>query len=360
MKKILVIKTHALGDVLMATPALHELRSAYPQAEISILVGKWSAPILKNNPSITRCIEFDDAVIHKRQFLKIIKLIFFLRSFKFEAAFIFHPSPLIHLLAVFAGIKNRYGLNRKGKKSFLTSSVEENGSSDYYYPKNFLNVVHLAVSPRDCDIKNCEIKMEVFSKPSDRDSVEEILKHHQVNDFEKLILIAPGGSSNPKERIVARLWPWEYYTELIHLILKENQNYSILLTGGLNDRELLSRIHEKEPQIIDLSGKTTIQDLIYLVGLSQCVICNDSSVLHIGMAHNRPTIGIFGPTSAKSRVPQQNIENCIQSPENCSPCYYFGSFLGCNKNAACMRAISPEMVFEKVTKILSGGKVGKN
>jgi heptosyltransferase II len=352
MKKILVIKTHAIGDVLMTTPALRALRLAYPNSEISILIGKWSAPILKNNPHITRCIEFDDAILHKKQIVKIIKIIFKLRTYKFDAAFIFHPSPFIHLITVFAGIKNRFGLSRRGKNFLLTSSVEENGSYDYYYPKNFISVVHLIKSSPGVDSKNCETNLEVFSNASDRESVKNLLKNHQINDFTKFILIAPGGSANPKERISARLWPWEYYAELIRMIQEKKLNYSILLSGGGNDREIISRIQEKEPQTIDLSGKTTILDLICLVGLSKCVICNDSSVLHIGIAQNRPTIGIFGPTSAKSRVPQSHIENCIQSSENCAPCYYFGSFSGCKKNASCMRSILPEKVFEKVKKAL--------
>jgi heptosyltransferase II len=354
IKKLLVIKTHAIGDVLMTTPALHALRQAYPQAEISILIGKWSAPVLKGNPHITRCIEFDDEILHKKKLFKIVKMILFLRRFRFDAAVIFHPSPFIHLLTVFAGIKNRFGLSRKGWNRFLTLSIEENGAYDYYYPNNFLNVVRLMKSsPAQGEVnKDFEINLEVFSKASDNESVEKILINHQVSDTTKLILIAPGGSINPKESISARVWPYDYFAELIRMIRKEYSNFSIILTGGGNDKETIDRIAQIQPQVIDLCGKTNIQELICLVGISQCVICNDSSVLHIGIAQNRPTIGIFGPTSIKSRVPSSQIENCIQSKENCSPCYYFGIFSGCNKNASCMRSIVPEMVFEKVKKVL--------
>jgi ADP-heptose:LPS heptosyltransferase len=275
-----------------------------------------------------------------------------LRTYKFDTAIILHPSPFIHLLTVLVGIKNRFGLSRGGKKFFLTSSIDENGSYDYYYPMNFLKVVNLIAGSAVDDKIKIDIKMQVFPHSHDRDVVADLLKIQHVNDLSKLIIISPGGAVNPKESISARVWPWENYAELIRLIIKENSHYSIILTGGNKDKEIISRIHEKEPQAIDLSGKTNIQELISLVGLSQCVICNDSSVLHISIAQNRPTIGIFGPTSIKSRVPPSHIENCVQSAENCSPCYHFGSYPGCNKNALCMRSILPEMVYKKVKKIL--------
>ena len=169
MNKILVIKTHAIGDVLMTTPALRSLRTSFPRAEISVLVGNWSAPILKNNSYITRLIEFEDDIVHKKKIINLIKIVLILRSYKFDTAIIFHPSPFIHLIAMCAGIKKRYGLCRHGKSFFLTSSIEENGSYDFYYPQNFLNVLV------KIGIKSKDTKMNVFSTPGDFNSVKELL-----------------------------------------------------------------------------------------------------------------------------------------------------------------------------------------
>ena len=357
MKNFLVIKTHAIGDVIMATPAFRALRNAYPHADISILIGKWSAPILKSNPSITRCMEFEDDILHKKRIIGLIKLILKLRLRKFDAAIIFHPSPFIHLLAVLAGIKKRFGLSRNGKNFFLTASVEENGSYNFYYPMNFLNVVNLLNTSDSERNKNSDAIIDVFSEEHDKLSLKNLLKNQGVNDFNNLILIAPAGSINPKENITARLWPYEYYIELIRLITSELPKFTIVLTGGYKDKVIVKEIKDQVPQALDLAGKTTLNELVCLVGLSQVIICNDSAVLHIGIAQKRPTIGIFGPTSIQSRVPKSQIEYSIQSSETCSPCYRFGEFLGCRKNASCMRAIVPEMVFNKVKTILGHRKV---
>jgi heptosyltransferase-2 len=126
-----------------------------------------------------------------------------------------------------------------------------------------------------------------------------------------------------------------------------------VFSGAENDIAITARIHGEIPNTIDLAGETNIQELVCLVGISRAIICNDSSVLHIGIAQNRPTIGIFGPTSLRSRVPEIQIPNSIQSSEKCSPCNHYGKFLGCKENGKCMNAITPEIVFRKVKDILN-------
>ena len=347
MNKILIIKTHAIGDVLMTTPALRSLRTSFLRAEISVLVGNWSAPILKNNSYITRLIEFEDDIVHKKKIINLIKIVLILRSYKFDTAIIFHPSPFIHLIAMCAGIKKRYGLCRHGKSFFLTSSIEENGSYDFYYPQNFLNVLV------KIGIKSKDTKMNVFSTPGDFNSVKELLFKKGVIKLDKLILIAPGGASNPKEKIAARLWPVSYFIILVRKIIRDFPEYTIVFSGAENDIAITAQIHGEIPNTIDLAGETNIQELVCLVEISRAIICNDSSVLHIGIAQNRPTIGIFGPTSLRSRVPEIQIPNSIQSSEKCSPCNHYGKFLGCKENGKCMNAITPEIVFRKVKDILN-------
>jgi heptosyltransferase II len=347
MKNILIIKTHAIGDVIMTTAAIRELRKSLPDSRISMLVGKWSSQIIKNNPNINECIEFEDDILHKKKIFEIIKLVFKVHSRKFDTAIIFHPSVAIHFITSLAGIKNRFGLSRNRKSFFLSASNEENGSYDYYYPLNFIKLVHLATGSKPIK-NNGDARLEVFSSAIDRIAVDKLLKNHGVNNIEKCILIAPGGAVNPKEHVSARVWPIENYIKLINLIKLEFKRHSILISGGKNDIYITKRICYEIPEVIDLSGKTSITELVYLVGICRVVVCNDSSVLHMGIAQNRPTIGVFGPTSMPSRVPSDHWRYSIQSTEKCSPCYYFGQFKGCKKNMSCMRSILPEQVFQKV------------
>jgi heptosyltransferase-2 len=330
----------------MTTPALRALRKSFPQAEISLLVGKWSAQILNHNPNITRLIEFEDAIVHKKQIINIVKMILNLRSYKFDCAIIFHPSPFIHLIAMCAGIKKRYGLSRKGGSFFLTASAEMNTSSEFYFPVNFLNVLGTM------GIKSSNIAMEVFFTEKDCKALENILIKKGIIDYTKLILIAAGGASNPKEKISARIWPTHYYIQLIKKLINEFPQYTIVLCGGQNDKLMTSRIHAEIPLTVDVSGETDLQQLSCLVRWSKAIVCNDSAILHIALALRCSPVGIFGPTSVKTFVPTHQSVHCLQSPLSCSPCYRLGVFPGCKKGFSCMNAITPDQVYMEVHSLL--------
>ena len=60
--RILIIKTHAIGDLLLTTPAIRDLRSAFPSAHITLLVGSWSASVVRGNPALDEIIEVEDSV----------------------------------------------------------------------------------------------------------------------------------------------------------------------------------------------------------------------------------------------------------------------------------------------------------
>src|SRR5690606_41125943 len=62
--RILIIKTHAIGDLLMTTPAIRDIRGAHPQAHITLLVGKWSSPAIRWNPHIDERIEVERSEEH--------------------------------------------------------------------------------------------------------------------------------------------------------------------------------------------------------------------------------------------------------------------------------------------------------
>ena len=75
-KNILIIKTHAIGDVLLITPSIRHIREKFPEARISMLVGKWSKEVVEGNPYIDKLITFDDSILlnKKIESSKVISL----------------------------------------------------------------------------------------------------------------------------------------------------------------------------------------------------------------------------------------------------------------------------------------------
>ena len=98
-QNILIIKTHAIGDVLLVTPSIRYVRKKFPNAKISMLIGDWSKEALKGNPYIDEIITFEDLILQKKKIIKLLHLILQLRQKKYDLCVIFHCNPLIHLMA---------------------------------------------------------------------------------------------------------------------------------------------------------------------------------------------------------------------------------------------------------------------
>lgn len=346
MEKILIIKTHAIGDVLMATPAVRELRKAKPEATIHLLTGKWSASVIRNNPHIDEIIEFDDTIFFRKKIFKLISLIVKIRKRKFNTVLIFHPSPFIHFFALLTGIKRRIGLKRNKRGWFLTDYIDENASSDYYYPLNFLQLLTCI------GIQSSNSAIDLFYTDNDKMRAETLLQSHKVEIQDKKILIAAGGSRNPKESIQERLWPKEYYVELIEQIHETYPEHSILLCGAHSDSVTNQFIKGKAEYVKNLTGKTNLTELAWIIKNCSAVVCNDSSILHIALSQEVPVLCFFGPTALKSRIPEHQSHTGIQSRVACSPCYTYAIFPGCQNNLICMHSIKPQEAFNKLCALL--------
>jgi len=86
--KILLFKPGAIGDVILTTPLLRQLRRRFPQAKIDYLVGQKPAPVLRNNPYLSQVIPFDEAIIYQKHWLGFLKLIGLIRKNKYQAILI--------------------------------------------------------------------------------------------------------------------------------------------------------------------------------------------------------------------------------------------------------------------------------
>lgn len=346
MKNVLIIKTHAIGDVVMTTPAIRALRKAFPGATISILVGKWSASIVKNNINIDNIITFDDKILFKKDVFKVIGIIRHLRKRKFDAAIIFHPSPFIHLLALFAGIKRRLGLRRNNRGWFLTEYIDENSLPDFYYPLNFLNLLS------KIGIKSSDYTFNISYNRNEKEKMLQLFHSYNITSDDKKIILAPGGSHNPKESIKARQWPKEFFVDLLGMINNKYPHYKVLICGSDNDKYINQYIMQRINFLIDFTGKTSLTELAFVIESSTLTICNDSSILHISIAMNTPVQCFFGPTSLKSRVPPEKSRYSIQSQIDCSPCYTYAIFQGCSRGYECMKSIKPKDAFERIDKLI--------
>ncbi|MCK5584401.1 MAG: glycosyltransferase family 9 protein, partial [Elusimicrobiales bacterium] len=155
---------------------------------------------------------------------------------------------------------------------------------------------------------------------------------------------------NPGSAWPTKRWPKERYAKLIKLLHKKYKK-KILIIGSKNEIPWNKDIEDMagKDSCINLTGKTTIEELMALIKDLKLFITNDSGPMHIAAASGIEVIAIFGPTtkelgffpySEKSFVIEENLE--------CRPCALHGSKKCPRGHFLCMNLISVERVYRKV------------
>lgn len=345
--RILIMKTHAIGDLLLTTPAIRDIRRAWPDAEITLLTATWSAPVVRNNPHLDRLIEVDDRVFLQRRWGGLMKLCLRLLARRFDAAFLFHPLPAVHALAWLARIPRRYGLVWQGDGFRLTAGHRQDFG--VYDALNFQNVAALAGA------KPGSPRLEAYPSSAETAKVAALLEARGVAATDTVLLVAPGGGRNSKDDVAAKRWPSAHFTTVLAEFARRRPEVRIVISGAKGDRPETRHLAERLPSAVDLSESVTLGELIALTRRARTVLCNDSAVLHLAVAAGVPVVAPFGPTSRTRFLPEGAREFSPQATIACSPCYISGAFPGCDIGYRCMQEITPETVLANVEAALDAG-----
>jgi heptosyltransferase-2 len=160
-----------------------------------------------------------------------------------------------------------------------------------------------------------------------------------LQNNQKRLILCPGAEFGP-----AKQWPTERYAGVAQALLSEN--WQIVLLGSEADRqtgqEIVNQIntHSRE-NIINLCGETQLNEAIDILDSADIVISNDSGLMHIASALQKPLIAIYGPTSPDFTPPLAPDANIVQIDVECGPCFQ----RECpEKHHQCMQQISSERV----------------
>lgn len=301
-RRILIIKPSALGDIILALPALSALKRSFPGAKISWFVRPEFAPLITGHPYISDIILFDRKQLAKwwcspDSFKSLWSLIKQLRAGKFDLVFDFQGLFRTGFFSWVTGCKRRFGM--AGAKElahlFYTDKISQDASSvhlvDYY-----LKMVASAGA------KKGEAEFRLPEDVGAAEKIDKLLKSQGVNA--KYAVIVPG-AARPNKR-----WPIERFAELAGKI-SERFGLSIVATGSQGEREYIEAIGKR---VINLAGKTAVRELIPLMKRASLVVSNDTGPGHIAAALGVPMVMIFGPTNP-ARVCSYKRPECVVAIE---------------------------------------------
>ena len=336
--KIMIRAANWVGDAIMTTPAIRAIRKGFPNAQISILVKPWVAPVFEHSPHIDNLIIYDGEGRHKGNFGKLC-LARDLRRYGFDAAILLQNAFEAALIAFLSGIPVRIGYNTDARQMLLTHSIScTNEIKKEHQTKYYLNIL----SGIGMDTGTCDLYLQLSQQ--DRLRAREILMEQGPSGDFKWVGINPGATFGP-----AKQWPIDRYAQLADLI-SEYANSRVVVFGGPQDRKLGKDIsREMRHRPIDLSGRTTLGEAMALIERCALFITNDSGLMHVAAALDVSLIAIFGSTNSTTTGPMSSNSRVVQIPMECSPCLKPECPRG---HLNCMDQISVDMIFDVVKEIL--------
>lgn len=288
-ENILIIKLSSLGDICHALPSLTALRNLYPHAKISWAVNKPFADLLTDHPLLDEVIVIDQkawtkgSVCDRYEYFK--KLRGDLKKRQFDLVLDLQGLLKSSVIALMTGCKTRYGYWEMREGSWLVTKGIKGEHSQDHVIQRYLDVIRfLGSDVREPEFVLPDIDME-------RSKVDGWLR-----EAKEYVVIAPATSWDTKE------WSLDNYVQLTERLLKLNK--LVVLVGGSSDvdksayitEQLKLRSPDKVDQIVDLTGRTTLKELMAVCKGAQLYISGDTGPLHIAVATGVPIVAMYGPT----------------------------------------------------------------
>ncbi len=317
IKKILIFKWGALGDVILVVPSFRAIRAHFPQAKIHLLIKKEYQELLNSLSYVDNFIDFEKS--HWRDLIPELK------KEKFDLSIDFQNTWRSHLLAFLSGVKRRAGYGRKGGKILLNIAVAE--------PNGVKNPVeHQAwlLSKIGVNLDDFALEYKMPFQPSFQFS-------------RPYISILPGAG----EGWQSKCWSELCFARLADTIINKLK-YSVVFLGEKREKSKIERIKKAmREKGQDLSGQTNLTQLAGVIKGSSLFITHDSGPLHLAQALGVPTLALFGPTDpGRHSLPSAKLF-IINKKISCQPCYR----RRCSAHQ-CMKLIGVEEVLKMITQIL--------
>ena len=332
--RILILRLSSIGDILLSTPFIQQVRNRFKDGHISYIVKKEFADLLKENPHINELIKFDSSL----GIAGLLDMAKDLKNNKYDIVFDLHNNMRTNRLT--SAIKSSHITKikkNKIKRAFLV-----------YFKINLFNKVKTAAEKylqtgERYSIEDNNEKLQLFFDGQTNETVELLL---QNNDLKKkqYICIAPGAAHFTK------IWPFEYMEKLIAVILQENK-YKIVVLGGPKEKNILSA-YESSKDVVSFCGETSLLESAGILKHSRGIISNDSGLMHMAAAVGVPLIALFGSTVEELGFFPYRANASILQVNNlwCRPCTHIGRSKCPLGHFNCMRQISVEQVLNEVGK----------
>ncbi len=329
INRILVIKLRAIGDVLLSTPVVRNLRDHFPAAQIDFLTDKFAADVVLGNPWVSNVLSFD------RESETGAGIIRRVRNQSYDLVIDLFSNPRSAIITGLSGARFRAGFPFRWRK--------------YAY--------NIIITPRAGNIHNIDFNLDALRRldipvhyrepyfplsSNAKDFAGEWIRRENLGGSTVVGLNPSGGWSTKR-------WGLDHFARLGDCIA-ERHRASIIILWGPGEEEDSRIIRQRMKKNARLIPKTTLSQLGAIIRQCSFIVSNDSGPMHIAAALHVPTLGIFGPTNPRQQGPYGEMHRWIRNEElDCLEC----SLTSCPIGNVCMTELTVDRVMQSFDMLVS-------
>ena len=286
-RKALILKPCCLSQLMLATPLLRQLAQAYPTAQFDWAAHDWARPAIATNPRVRRILATGQVGLPTATWAEVFAFARTLRQQGYDTCFIPSSSAVLSLVAWLAGIPQRVGLDEHGRGVWHTTAVAPPPES--HTAERYLALAHAIGLPP------APPRPEFFPSDANRTRMTERLVDEMgwLGDV-PLVLLHPGGGSNPAYPDERKRWPTERFARLANHLARQYQA-KILVLGDEQDKPLADAlVGMVSAPLLNLAGRTTLGELGALAEVATLYVGNDAGATHVAAAVGCPVLAIYG------------------------------------------------------------------
>lgn len=339
VNNIIIRMPNWLGDCVMATPVLQDVRERFPRALITVMVYDRIAPLLQKDPNIDELFFFSKPsggfFLRRRETSNIISLI---QNGKYDLGILLTNSFSSAWWFLRGKVRMRLGYASDLRSFLLTKAVP---FAKHRSSQHLVETYKDLLEPLGISKTKSVPKLYV----TDEEIVEArgVLQRQGFKEGMTLVGINPGAAYGP-----AKCWPQERFRDLAKKLL-EDESLFLVFFGDEKTLPLIKGITANlPPRACNLAGLTSTRELMALIAVCDLFLTNDSGPMHIAAALGTPLIAIFGSTSEIVTGPYKTGK-VIHKHVECSPCYK----RVCPIDFRCMKRIEVDEVYEEIKRCLN-------
>ncbi|AYZ30860.1 ADP-heptose--LPS heptosyltransferase RfaF [Serratia sp. FDAARGOS_506] len=305
--KILVIGPSWVGDMMMSQSLYRTLKAEYPSAEIDVMAPAWCRPLLARMPEVNQALAMPlgHGALGLGERRRLGRA---LRANRYDRAYVLPNSFKSALVPFFADIPQRTGWRGEMRYGLLNDLRVLDKAA---FPLMVQRYVALAYDKGRIQRADDLPQPLLWPRLQVNDAeIAETAAAFNLTDSRPIVGFCPGAEFGPAKR-----WPHYHYATLAQKLIESG--YQIALFGSAKDHEAGEQIRaalqeDARDFCLNLAGKTQLEQAVILIASCRAVVSNDSGLMHVAAALNKPLIALYGPSSPDFTPPLSDKARVIR------------------------------------------------